>query len=84
VQRLQREGLVESEPYRAIFLTPAGEAMAAAARRRHQILYDFLRAIGIDETIAQADSEGMEHHVSEETLIVFERMTRSLRDKAVE
>ena len=79
VQRLQREGLVESRPYRSIFLSVAGQAMAAASRERHRIVHDFLVALGISEMNAEADAEGMEHHVSAETLEVFARMTADLR-----
>lgn len=75
VQRLQREGLVESRPYRAIFLTERGTAVAEASRERHRIVYAFLRAIGVDALNAEADAEGMEHHVSAETLAVFARIT---------
>lgn len=78
VQRLQRAGLVESRPYRSIFLTPEGEAMAEMSRRRHKIVEDFLRALGVDELTAEADAEGIEHHVSKETLAAFERITKML------
>lgn len=76
IQRLQREGLLHSRPYRSIFLTDSGRSMAADARRRHQVVMAFLLAIGVDERTAEADSEGIEHHVSEETLAAFERFTR--------
>ncbi len=78
VQRLLREGLVESRPYRAIFLTDAGRRMADEARRRHRIVLEFLRAIGIDEETAEQDAEGIEHHVSEATLEALDRLTRDL------
>ncbi|WP_375396659.1 manganese-binding transcriptional regulator MntR [uncultured Sphingomonas sp.] len=78
IQRLQREGLVESRPYRSIFLTESGTAVAIASRDRHRIVHDFLRAIGVSETNADADAEGMEHHVSQETLDVFARLTKTL------
>lgn len=68
IARLGREGLVESRPYRSVFLTDSGAAMAAESRRRHAVVFDFLRALGLDEATAQADSEGMEHHVSDATL----------------
>ncbi len=80
VQRLQRAGLVESRPYRSIFLTEAGEAVAAMSRRRHQVVEEFLRALGIDELTAEADAEGIEHHVSEQTLAAFARLTRELTE----
>jgi DtxR family manganese transport transcriptional regulator len=81
VQRLQRAGLVESRPYRSIFLTQEGEAMAEMSRGRHKIVEEFLRALGIDELTAEADAEGIEHHVSRETLAAFERITRMLSDE---
>ena len=42
VQRLMREGLVESRPYRAIFLTAEGRALADRAHARHALVRDFL------------------------------------------
>ena len=75
VRRLQRENLVETRPYRSIFLTEAGKALAESSRARHQIVRDFLVTIGVPETTAEEDAEGVEHHVSEETLAVFARIT---------
>ena len=75
VHRLQRENLVETRPYRSIFLTEAGKALAESSRARHQIVRDFLVTIGVPETIAEEDAEGVEHHVSEETLAVFAQIT---------
>lgn len=71
VQRLQRDGLVTTLPYRSIFLTDAGRRLAAESRRRHTIVLDFLKSLGIPESVAQSDAEGIEHHVSEETLAAF-------------
>jgi DtxR family manganese transport transcriptional regulator len=68
VRRLAREGLVSAQPYRSIFLTPAGEAMARASRERHALVQEFLRALGVSPKTAENDAEGIEHHVSEETL----------------
>jgi DtxR family transcriptional regulator, manganese transport regulator len=73
--RLQRDGLVITRPYRSIFLTDEGEAMAVESRRRHGIVLQFLRAIGVSASTAESDAEGMEHHVSDETLAVFEAIT---------
>ena len=72
--RLQREDLVQTRPYRSIFLTDAGTEMAKASRRRHQIVLGFLHAIGVPAEAAAIDAEGIEHHVSEETLAVFEKI----------
>ena len=76
IQRLQREDLVETRPYRSIFLTDAGRNLAEASRKRHKIVYDFLVSIGVPPQNAEEDAEGVEHHVSTETLAVFETITK--------
>ena len=77
VTRLQREGLLNTEPYGPVTLTTRGQKLAATSRRRHQIVYEFLLAIGVDERTAAIDAEGMEHHVSPRTLARFERIAAS-------
>lgn len=77
IGRLKEAGWIETQPYRAIFLTEDGRRIAEASRRRHQIVVEFLTAIGVSEEIARADAEGLEHHVSEETLAAFERCLKS-------
>jgi len=72
--RLQREGFVTSEPYRSIFLTDKGKALADSARERHDLVYQFLLCIGVSDATAKIDSEGVEHHVSAETLEAFRRI----------
>lgn len=74
VARLQRDGYVTSEPYRSIFLTEKGRSLAHTARARHNLVYQFLRSIGVPDAIAKRDSEGVEHHVSKETLDAFQRI----------
>lgn len=69
--RLKREGLVTSRPYRGIFLTEAGAALAERVRARHRLIVDLLRAVGVPAEAAEADAEGMEHHASDATLDAF-------------
>ena len=73
LKRLQDAGLVTQEPYRSVFLTGDGWAMAEDGRRKHQIVEGFLLALGVSEDQARIDSEGIEHHVSEETLKAMSR-----------
>jgi DtxR family transcriptional regulator, manganese transport regulator len=77
VQRLKREGLVTAEPYRSIFLTGSGRALAGKARARHQKVVDFLEALGVPPSAARADAEGIEHHVSAATLAAMEKFLRA-------
>ncbi len=73
IARLQKTGLVTAQPYRAIFLTNAGRKLAGESKKRHQTVVAFLRSLGISERTAELDAEGIEHHVSPETLAAFER-----------
>jgi DtxR family manganese transport transcriptional regulator len=73
VSRLQRDGYTSSRPYRAIFLTEKGARLAKESRERHGLVADFLRSLGIPEAVVQEDAEGIEHHVSAETLEAFRR-----------
>ena len=68
LRRLQTAGLVTQEPYRAIFLTTEGWKMAEDGRRKHALVEKFLLALGVSTETARIDSEGIEHHVSTETL----------------
>lgn len=72
VARLKREGLANSRPYRGVFLTEAGVALAARVRARHRVVVDLLVAVGVPQETAELDAEGLEHHVSEVTLHAFE------------
>ena len=68
LQRLVQEKLVTKEPYGPVSLTPSGRRMAAASCARHELLLQFLLALGVPEQDAIRDTEGMEHHVSKATL----------------
>jgi len=68
LRRLVERGLVLREPYRAILLTDAGRRLAELSRERHALVLDFLLALGVKEASARRDAEGIEHHVSDDTL----------------
>ena len=73
ISRLKREGLVTARPYRGVFLTEAGHALAERVRSRHRLVVALLVAVGVAPEDAEADAEGIEHHVSEATLAAFAR-----------
>ena len=77
ISRLEDAGYINQRPYRGVFLTDAGRALAEECRERHRIVEEFLRALGVSEAIARRDAEGIEHHVSEETLEAFRRFTEA-------
>lgn len=80
VARLKREGLAISRPYRGVFLTAEGAAMAERVRRRHRTVVDLLVAVGVPPDAAELDAEGMEHHVSDQTLRAFEAFLAAKAD----
>ena len=73
IKRLQKEGYIQREPYRSIFLTLKGQKIASQSKKRHNTVYTFLMNLGIDNKTASADAEGIEHHVSEKTLKKMEK-----------
>ena len=75
--RLKREGLATARPYRSVFLTAAGQALAQRARTRHRLVVNLLLAVGVSQEAAEQDAEGIEHHVSETTLAAFERFLKA-------
>jgi DtxR family transcriptional regulator, manganese transport regulator len=74
--RLKRAGFVNTRPYRAIFLTSAGHRLANECKRRHETVAAFLHSLGVPAKTAEMDAEGIEHHVSPETLAAFERLLK--------
>lgn len=71
LKRLVEDGLVQQRPYRGVFLTASGQALATQSRERHRIVEKFLCALGVSAETARRDAEGIEHHVSVETLAAF-------------
>jgi len=74
VQRLDRLGLLDYEKYRGLRLTDAGRDAARRIRRRHATLTEFFTLLEIDPDTIDRDVEGIEHHISSETLRRIERL----------
>jgi DtxR family transcriptional regulator, manganese transport regulator len=79
IGRLQKAGFVTSRPYRAVFLTERGGSLAASCKARHETVVAFLRSLGIPKHVSEMDAEGIEHHVSPETLDAFKTALRIAR-----
>ncbi|MDW0118027.1 transcriptional regulator MntR [Sporosarcina thermotolerans] len=63
-QRLHREDYVIYERYRGLELTEKGLKFGEKLVRRHDLLEQFLRIIGVEEHNIYGDVEGIEHHLS--------------------
>ncbi len=79
IQRLDADGLVHYEKYRGVVLTEEGERIALAIIRRHEELTNFLELFGLDAATIYEDVEGMEHHISPETLAAIISLTAELQ-----
>jgi len=82
IARLKRDGLATGLPYRGVFLTREGHALAERIKARHRLVVDILLALGVPQEAAEADAEGMEHFVSEPTRMAFLEFLRTQRSSA--
>ena len=79
VKRLAEAKLLTREAYRGFVLTAAGLERAQYIHERHQVLAKFFDAIGVDAETAAEDIDGIEHHLSPETVAALKRATRKLK-----
>jgi Mn-dependent DtxR family transcriptional regulator len=68
VQKLARAGYVKYEKYRGLLLTDKGREVARNIQSRHATLSRFFSLFGLDDATQRLDIEGIEHHLSPETL----------------
>src|SRR5690606_76276 len=79
IQRLDEQDYVNYERYRGLVLTQKGETIGRQMRRRHRTLERFLRLLGVvDEDVVQRDVEGIEHHISMDTLHAIQHLVNFL------
>ncbi|MFZ2101381.1 MAG: manganese-binding transcriptional regulator MntR [Oricola sp.] len=79
LRKLVDEELVQRKAYRGVFLTDKGRKLAGVSRERHEIVEKCLVALGVSPETAQRDAEGIEHHVSDETLSAFRQFVEKRR-----
>jgi Mn-dependent DtxR family transcriptional regulator len=68
VQKLGDLGYVNYEKYRGLVLTEKGREVACRIQKRHETLSRFFSLLGLTPKTQQADIEGIEHHLSGETV----------------
>src|SRR5690625_6057049 len=64
VQKLDKDDFVNYEKYRGFVLTEKGEKIGKKLVFRHDLLEDFLDIIGVEKENIYDDVEGIEHHLS--------------------
>lgn len=73
LQRFEKRGLLDRSSGDGVQLTDLGRKMATEAAARHQLVVDFLRKLGVSHAQANADAEGLEHHLSDESLAALRK-----------
>jgi Mn-dependent DtxR family transcriptional regulator len=76
VQKLGEAGYLKYEKYRGLILTPSGREVALRIQQRHETLSRFFSVFGLDAETQRRDIEGIEHHLSGETLEVLAELAR--------
>ncbi|MFD1018720.1 transcriptional regulator MntR [Thalassobacillus hwangdonensis] len=64
VQKLDRDQYLNYEKYRGLILTAKGKKIGKRLVYRHELLEQFLEIIGVDADNIYEDVEGIEHHLS--------------------
>ena len=82
LKRFEERGLVERTEAGGYSLTTSGRALAVASGERHELVVRFLKALDISPAQAEADAEGMEHHLSAETLRAMEAFLETAGKRA--
>ncbi len=81
IQKLDKEEYVIYEKYRGLVLTSKGEKISRKLVTRHNILEDFLRIIGLkDNDRIYKDVEGIEHHLSPESIKAITFLVKFLEE----
>lgn len=73
LDRLHQEQLIVHQKYGGIVLTEKGRSMAVGLGQRHALLVNFLKLLGVEESVAQKDTEGLEHYIGSGTLELVAR-----------
>lgn len=81
VQKMASSGLVNYEKYRGLTLTEEGKTIAENIQIRHKILKRFLSLIGVSQKTQERDIEGLEHHLSEETITALNSLSSLLESR---
>jgi Mn-dependent DtxR family transcriptional regulator len=80
VQKLAELGYLNYQKYRGLVLTDKGRAVARRIKTRHQTLARFFSLLGLPEHTQQQDIEGIEHHLSAETVEVLSSLADFFED----
>src|SRR5690606_591276 len=82
IQKLDKDNYLIYEKYRGLILTPKGKKMGKRLMERHKLLEDFLTTIGVQAEHIYHDVEGIEHHLSSDSITCIEVLVEYFRRDA--
>jgi Mn-dependent DtxR family transcriptional regulator len=68
IQKLDKDNYLVYEKYRGLILTSKGKKLGKRLLDRHKLLEEFLQIIGVQEENIYRDVEGIEHHLSADSI----------------
>jgi len=79
IQKLDKDNYLVYEKYRGLVLTSKGQKMGKRLVDRHALLEQFLTLIGVSEETIYKDVEGIEHHLSWDSITCIETLVEYFR-----
>src|SRR5712691_10787002 len=76
VQKLAEAGYLKYEKYRGLILTEQGRDVARRIQSRHETLSRFFSLFGLDAESQRQDIEGIEHHLSPDTVEILSDLAK--------
>lgn len=74
IQKLDKDNYLIYEKYRGLIMTSKGKKMGKRLADRHQLLENFLSTIGVQADNIYKDVEGIEHHLSWDSITCIETL----------
>ncbi len=81
LQRLDEKRYIEYTKYQGLRLCSEGQNIANEIRQKHSDLLEFFEIIGVNNSIANKDVEGMEHHLNPKTMKQLRKFITFLKSK---
>ncbi len=79
IQKLDKDQYLVYEKYRGLVLTSKGKKVGKRLVDRHRLLEEFLKLIGVREENIYKDVEGIEHHLSWDSITCIETLVEYFR-----
>ncbi|WP_223066523.1 transcriptional regulator MntR [Paenibacillus caui] len=79
IQKLDKDEYLIYEKYRGLVLTSKGKKVGKRLVDRHALLEEFLEMIGVQEENIYKDVEGIEHHLSWDSITCIETLVEYFR-----